>query len=113
MPSSEIEVAEMSMTERENTTPGETEAEIKDYGTVPNKEENEQTADNDLVMMSSDNESDQELLIVSDEHTHKQTFTLAYIKRIMKIKACDYYHWFLILFKNGYWRTTLLLWYLW
>ena len=37
-------------------------------------EENGQLAvDNDIVVMSSDNESDQELLIVSDKHTHRQT----------------------------------------
>ena len=59
---------EISVTEVEDITSGETEA---GHRTVPDKEENELTADNDLVVMSSDNESDQELLIISDNHTHK------------------------------------------
>jgi len=96
-------MAETSLTESGDP---EVETEIKDYGTLPNKEENDQTVDNDLVvMMSSDNESDQELLIVSDEDTHKQKF--------LTKKAVEYYHWLLLLFKNGWWKTTLLLWYLW
>ena len=106
--SAENEVVETSMTEPEDQT-GEPEM---DYGTLPNKEENGQipTIDNDLVMMSSDNESDQELLIASDECIHKRTSSL---KRIIKEKAVNYYHWFSLLFKNGWWKTTLLLWYLW
>ena len=105
------EIVETSMTESEDQT-GETEMELKDYGTLPNKEENGEiaTIDNDLVMMSSDNESDQELLIASDECIHRQTSSL---KSIIKEKAISYYHWFLLLFKNGWWKTTLLLWYLW
>ena len=103
------EIVETSMTELEDQTG---EPEPKDYGTLPNKEENGQiaTIDNDLVMMSSDNESDQELLITSDECVHRRTSSL---KRMIKEKAVSSYHWFLLLFKNGWWKTTLLLWYLW
>ena len=109
--SAENEIVETSMTEPEGQT-GEPEMELKDYGTLLTKEENDQiaTIDNDLVVMSSDNELDQELLIASDECTHRRTLSL---KRIIKEKAINYYHWFLLLFKNGWWRTTLLLWYLW
>jgi len=96
------EIMEASLTESGGP---EVETELKDYGTLPNKEENDQTADNDLVfMISSDNESDQELLM--DEHTQRRTSFLTE-------KVINYYHWCLILFKNGWWRTTLLLWYLW
>lgn len=101
------EIIETSMTESENPS-DEMETQPKDNGTLPNEEDNDQTAD--LVMMSSDNESDQELLIMSDEHTHRRYLTL---KKMIKQKAVNYYHWFLLLFKNGWWRTTLLLWYLW
>lgn len=105
------EVVETSMMESEDQT-GEPEMELKDYGTLPNKEENGQiaTIDNDLVVMSSDNESDQELLIASDECIHRRTSSL---KRMIKEKAVSCYHWLSLLFKNGWWRTTLLLWYLW
>jgi len=58
--------------------------------------------DND-DLISSDNEYDSELLL--DEHTHRRT----QIRNML----VSYYHWMLILFKNGWWRTTLLLWYLW
>jgi len=97
------EMVVASLTESGNP---EIQAELKQYGTLPNKEENDQTADNDLVIMSSDNESDQELLMMSDKHTHRQISFLTE-------KVINYYHWFLLLFKNGWWRTTLLLWYLW
>ena len=91
---------------------GELEAEAKDYGTLQNGEENGQIAtnDNDLTVMSSDNESDHELLIASDECVHRQGWSL---KKIIREKAIGYYHWFQLLFKNGWWKTTLLLWYLW
>ena len=36
-----------------------------------------------------------------------------YLRKLITIKIVNYYHWILILFKNGWWRTTLLLWYLW
>ena len=115
--SPENEIAETSLMESEDpSASGETHSEPKDYGTLPNMEENGQLAvDNDIVVMSSDNESDQELLIVSDEHTHRQrlSFKKMFSKKVLKEKAISYYHWFLLLFKNGWWRTTLLLWYLW
>ena len=81
-----------------------------DYITQPNKEE---TVDNDLTIVSSDNQSDSVQLLVSDEHTHRRTFFQTHIKQFLKGKAFNYYHWFLLLFKNGWWRTTLLLWYIW
>ena len=36
-----------------------------------------------------------------------------YLRKMITTKLVNYYHWILILFKNGWWRTTLLLWYLW
>ena len=80
------------------------------YITQPNKEE---TVDNNLTVMSSDSESDNVQLLVSDEHVHRQTFSKYHLKRITKQKAVNYYHWFLLLFKNGWWKTTILLWYIW
>ena len=35
------------------------------------------------------------------------------IRKRIRDKVTNYYHWFLLLFKNGWWKTTLLLWYLW
>ena len=109
------EIAETSLIESEDPS-SEMHSDPKDYGTLPNVEENGQVAvDNDIVVMSSDNESDQELLIVSDEHTHRRTLSWKKIisKKAIKEKARSYWQWFLLLFKNGWWRTTLLLWYLW
>ena len=58
--------------------------------------------------------SDVELLLVSsNDYTHQETLSCTHIKSVTKRKAVGYFHWFMILFKNGYWRTTLLLWYLW
>ena len=73
----------------------------------PNKE---QKFDNELTLVSSENESDSELLLVSDGHMHK--ISRAPWAYIIKKEAINYYHWFLLLFKNGWWRTTLLLWYI-
>ena len=56
------------------------------------------TNDNDLVVMSSDNESDHELLIAADEGVHRRNW---YLKKVIKEKAISYYHWLLLLFKNG------------
>ena len=79
--------------------------------TQPNKET---TIDNELPMMSSDNGSDSEVLLVSTgEQLHRQMHSQGYIKRFIKDEATKYRDWFSILFKNGYWRTTLLLWYIW
>ena len=78
------------------------------YGTLPNMEEltnNEQ--DNDVLSV---NESERELCLVSSDAMCKQTMSC---NEIIKEKLTNYYQWFLILFKNGYWKTTLLLWYLW
>ena len=103
------EQVKASIVSSENCS-NETEADNNRHETQPNKEE---TVDNELTMMSSDNESDSELLLTSDDSTHKRTLSWTYSKRFIKYKATKYYHWFLILFKNGFWRTTLLLWYLW
>ena len=90
----------------------ETDAKEAVYGTLPNNEtppniDNNATLpnmdNNDLTIMSSDNESDSELLL--DEHTHRRKW--------ITNNLVNYYHWILILFKNGWWRTTLLLWFLW
>ena len=35
------------------------------------------------------------------------------VRKRIRDKAINYYHWFLLLFKKGWWKTTLLLWYLW
>ena len=35
------------------------------------------------------------------------------VRKRIRVKVINYYHWFLLLFKNGWWKTTLLLWYLW
>ena len=75
----------------------------------PNMEE---TVDNELTIISSDNESDSVLLLESNEHTHRHV-SQNHIKHVIKEKAVNYYHWFLLLFKNGWWKTTLILWYIW
>ena len=77
--------------------------------TQPNKEE---SIDNELTVMPSDDESDNVLLLQSNERTHRQ-FSQSYLESFIKEKAVNYYHWFSLLFKNGWWRTTLLLWYIW
>ena len=109
MPPPASETIETSMVESESST-NDIETEPKDYGTLPStKESFHQT------IMDSDvtNDSDHELLIASDECTHRRTLSRIHIKQKIKEKAITYYHWFLILFKNGYWKTTPLLWYLW
>ena len=75
----------------------------------PNQEE---SVNNELTVMSSDIESDGEKLLASDESACKQALSWAYSRRFIKSELTKYYHWLLILFKNGYWRTTVLLWYL-
>ena len=79
--------------------PDDEEAEDKEanYITLPNTENSE------LAIVSSDNKSNNELLL--DKCTHTETW--------IKNQLVKYYFWILILFKNGWWRTTLLLWYLW
>ena len=67
-----------------------------------------ETIDNEIAIISSDNDSDSVLLLDSNEHTLRPAS-----QNNMKQKAINYYHWFLLLFKNGWWRTTLLLWYIW
>ena len=78
------------------------------YGTLPNMEELTNSEQGNDV--SSVNESERELSLVSSENVCKQTLSC---NEIIKKKMANYYHWFLILFKKGYWKTTLLLWYLW
>ena len=84
----------------------EIEADNATHEAQPNKEETE------LTMMSPDNESDSELLLTTDDSIHKHTLSWKYSKLFIRNKATKYHQWFLILFKNGFWRTTLLLWYL-
>ena len=35
------------------------------------------------------------------------------VRKRIRDKMTNSYHWFLLLFKNGWWKTTLLLWYMW
>ena len=116
------DIIETSMTETEGEST-EMESEHKENAALLNEEENaallnEEENDSRMVangdvVISSDNESDHELLIASDEHTHRLTDFQMRIKQKIKKKAITYYHWSLILFQKGYWRTTLLLWYIW
>ena len=109
------DIIETSMTETEDEAT-KMENEPKEDVVLLNEEENHSrmVANSDVVLMSSDNnESDRELLIASDECTHRQTNFQMRIKQKIKEKAITYYHWSLILFHKGYWRTTLLLWYIW
>ena len=107
------DIIETSMTETEGETT-EMEGEHKENAALLNEEENDcRMVANGDVVISSDNESDHELLIASDEHTHRLTDFQMRIKQKIKEKAITYYHWSLILFQKGYWRTTLLLWYIW
>ena len=74
--------------------------------------ESDDVIDDDVSLDNAS--SDIELLLVSSsEHKHWKAFSWGHVRNIAKRKAVNYYHWFLLLFKNGYWRTTLLLWYLW
>jgi len=82
-------------------------------GTLPHTKSIETT---DVTVVSSGNDSDSELLLDKDtqrQNTHGWKLSWSCIKRTITIKLVSYYHWILILFKNGWWRTTLLLWYLW
>ena len=88
----------------------ETEADNTSYIAQPNKEK---AIDSELTVISSDNESDGEMLLEFHESTHKRILSWKYIKHFIRNKFTKYYHWLLILFKNGYWKTTILLWYLW
>jgi len=60
--------------------------------------------------VSSDNDSDSELLL--DEHLkHRQPNLWLRVEIATKLQ--QYYHWMELLFRNGWWKTTLLLWYMW
>jgi len=62
--------------------------------------------------VSSDNDSDSELLLT--EHVqHRQPDLWPRVKVAVNSKLRQYYHWMELLFRNGWWRTTLLLWYMW
>ncbi|XP_065892907.1 synaptic vesicle 2-related protein-like isoform X2 [Dysidea avara] len=58
---------------------------------------------------------------IIDKSDKSQTYSVSdcnkcswsYMKKLIVNKLVSYYHWKLILFKNGWWRTTMLLWYLW
>ena len=83
--------------------------ERSNYGTLPNMEESVNN-DRPTDMSSINEESEMELSLISEENMHEQKLSC---KEIINEKFVMYYQWFLILFKNGYWKTTLLLWYLW
>ena len=108
------DIIETSMTETEDEAT-KMEREPKEDVALLNEEENDSrmVANGDVVLMSSDDKSDRELLIASDECTHRQTDFYMRIQQKIKEKAITYYHWSRILFHKGYWRTTLLLWYIW
>lgn len=56
----------------------------------------------------------QRLLLASSQHcTDDEECSWLCVRKTIRDKVTNYYHWFLLLFKNGWWRTTLLLWYLW
>lgn len=82
--------------------------EASNYGTLPNMEESVNS--DQLADRSSVNESEMELSSISEGNMHEQNLSC---KEIINKRLVTYYQWFLILFKNGYWKTTLLLWYLW
>ncbi|XP_065920283.1 putative transporter svop-1 isoform X2 [Dysidea avara] len=79
-------------------------------GMLPNTKTVETT---DLTAaVSSDNDSDSELLL--NEHVqHRQPHLWPRVKITIKNKLHQYYHWMELLFRNGWWKTTLLLWYMW
>ena len=82
-------------------------------GTLPHARTIETT---ELTVVSSDNDSDSELLLDEDtqkQDTRRRTLSWSHGKKIVTIKLVSYYRWIQILFKNGWWKTTLLLWYLW
>ena len=82
--------------------------ERSNYGTLPKMEESvniEQHTDAPSI-----DESETDLPLISEENMHEQKLSC---KEIVIKKLVTYWQWFLILFKNGYWKTTLLLWYLW
>ena len=78
------------------------------FGTLPSMEVSQKS---DLSMIASCHESERELLL--GERTHRRGLSCSCIKDTINDKIVGYYHWTLILFKNGWWKTTLLLWYLW
>ena len=82
--------------------------EASNYGTLPNMEES--VNNGQLTDRSSKHDSESELSLISDGNMYEQKRSC---KEIIIVKLVMYYQWFLILFKNGYWKTTLLLWYLW
>ena len=82
--------------------------EATNYGTLPNVEESVNS--DQLADRSSVNESEMELSLISEGNIHEQKRSC---KEIVNERLVTYYQWFLILFKNEYWKTTLLLWYLW
>ena len=62
--------------------------------------------------VSSDNDSDSELLL-NENMQHKQLHLWPRVKGAVKDKLQQYHHWMELLFRKGWWRTTLLLWYMW
>ena len=55
----------------------------------------------------------QRLLSQSQCCTDDEECSWLCVRKRIRVKVINYYHWFLLLFKNGWWKTTLLLWYLW
>ena len=88
------------------------------YGTLPGEEtpplEDEVFTNNHVHFI--DVSAVQKLLSSTTQcspEDDKEQCSCLCIQKTIKDKVVNYYHWLLLLFKNGWWRTTLLLWYLW
>lgn len=86
-----------------------------DYGTLLGEETppEEDEVFSDSRQHSIDFSEIQRLLSSSGCHHNNKECSCLCIGETVRDKAINYYHWFLLLFKNGWWKTTLLLWYLW
>ena len=76
------------------------------YNEIDAQPNEEERIDTELTVMSSDSEQ----LLTSNDCAHKRTLTWTYAKYFIKSNTTKYRNWFLILFKNGYWRSTIILW---
>jgi len=101
-PFSSIEHAEQSFVGSENYC-NEINTDSACNITKPNEEKRNDT---ELILVSS------EISATSNGYVCECNQTLNW-KYYVKNNATKYCNWFLILFKNGYWRITILLWYLW
>ena len=96
----------------QRTSSGSTSA----YGTLPGEET--PPLEDEVFVSNSGHAIDvsevQKLLSESSQHcVEDEECSCLCVRKRIRDKAINYYHWFLLLFKNGWWKTTLLLWYLW